>query len=49
MQAPPLCVYVCVCKPAGKSSVMIRGGGGSIQGGSRQTIELFEGETHFPE
>lgn len=41
--------FVCVCKRAGKSSVMIGGGEKSIQGGSRQTMELFEGETHFPE
>lgn len=38
---------LCVCTPAGKSSVMIRRK--SIPGGSRQTIELFEGESHFPE
>lgn len=40
-------LLLCVCKPASKSSVMIREK--SIQGGSRQTIELFEGESHFPE
>lgn len=38
---------VCVWTSAGKSSVMIRKK--SIQGGSKQTIELFEGESHFPE
>ena len=39
----PLCVH----KPASKSHVMI--GEKSIQRGSRQKIELFEGESHFPE
>lgn len=42
-----LFVSMCVHTPASKSSVMIRRK--SIPGGSRQTIELFEGESHFPE
>jgi len=45
-----VCVHLplfCVCKPASKSSVMLKEK--SIQGASRQTIELFEGESHFPE
>lgn len=42
-----VCGHSCVCQPASKSSVTIKEK--SIQGGSRQTIELFEGESHFPE
>lgn len=37
----------CVCHPASKSSVMIKRE--SIPAGSRQTIELFEGESYFLE